>query len=312
MSFKEVAAVIRWFGALVALLFLAVQPAAAAPPAPVPVSPAGGASVAVPTFSWQAAAGAAKYEVEVGPRSDPNAVSWSGRTANLTLTPISAAKFAGGQYYWRVRARDRSDAPGPWSEKAPFTLSIPVPSTALAFSGEPPGQAPVLEWRLPAGRPASYKVEVSASPAFAPVEATYTTYNERLTPVSTLAFGTHIYRVSGLDAAGHPGAPSAGRKFTVGIGAPALLKPAADAAVAVPELEWAAAEGAASYKIEVSDSATFAPVKATYTTYLLRITPVRALPPGVTYWRVSGVDAGGHVGVPSAAPTTPSSPPAKS
>jgi hypothetical protein len=286
--------------ALTALLVMGAQSAAAQPSAPAPVSPAAGAILTTPAFSWQAAGGAAKYEVEVGPQSDPNAVYWSAQTVNRTLTPTDAAKFANGTLYWRVRAKDNSNVPGPWSEKVNFTLSIPAPSpvvaSAWAGSDEQTGLAPTLEWRPTEGGATSYKVEVSASPTFLPVEAIYGTYNERVTPVSTLAHGAHYWRVSGLDADGHAGAPSAGRKFTKGSAAPVLVKPDVDAVIATPELEWAAVVGAAYYKVELSSSATFVPVAATFTTYNLGITPVRTLAPGATYWRVSGVDADGHVG----------------
>ncbi len=61
-------------------------------------------------------------------------------------------------------------------------------------------------------------------------------------------------------------------------------------------MEWEAVDGAAYYKVELSTSSTFVPVDATYTTYNLRITPVDALALNTYYWRVSGVDADGHVG----------------
>lgn len=41
--------------ALIALLLPGAQAVTAAPPAPVPVTPGEGATVATPTFSWQAA-----------------------------------------------------------------------------------------------------------------------------------------------------------------------------------------------------------------------------------------------------------------
>lgn len=294
--------------ALTALLIFGTQSASAQPQAPAPFSPAEGATVTTPSFSWQAASGAAKYEVEVGPQGDPNAVSWSAQTVNRTLTPTDAAQFANGPFYWRVRAVDAGGVAGPWSKRVRFSLSIPAPSVNMPFvaEGDFSSLAPTLKWLPGEVRPTYYKVEVSALSNFMPVEATYITYNERVTPVTTLAHGKHYWRVSGVDADGHAGAPSASGQFATGSAGPALVKPAADATVTAPEMEWKAVTGAAYYKIELSTSPTFVPVLATFTTYNLAITPLwYPVPPpppavGVYHWRVSGVDAGGHVGASSA------------
>ena len=56
-----------------------------------------------------------------------------------------------------------------------------------------------------------YKVELSTSPTFLIMEATYTTYNTRITPVDTISHGIHYWRVSGVDADGHVGTSSTGQ-----------------------------------------------------------------------------------------------------
>ena len=104
------------FAALAAFLAFGAPAVAAPPDPPEPVSPLGG-SIVTPTFSWQASVGAAKYEVEVGPQSDPNVVSWSAQTVHLMLTPNDANKFPNTELYWRVRAKDSSNAAGLWSEQ---------------------------------------------------------------------------------------------------------------------------------------------------------------------------------------------------
>jgi len=85
--------------ALAALLVIGAQNAAAQPPAPAPVSPAAGAIVTTPAFSWQAAGGAAKYEVEVGPQSDPNLVYWKVEawdSGNTVITTSNVRRFTIG------------------------------------------------------------------------------------------------------------------------------------------------------------------------------------------------------------------------
>ncbi len=281
---------------LVALLTTGPLPAKAAPPdPPIPVSPAGGSTIVVPTFSWQASAGAAKYEIEIGLQSDPNVVSWSAQTVHLTLTPNDANKFPNAPLYWRVRAKDSSNAAGAWSSKINFTKTIPAPALVSPADGSTSVVIPTFEWqRVPEA--AYYKVEVSTSPTFLVMEATYTTYNTRMTPIDTLTHGEHFWRVSGVDADGHVG-ESAVRSFTKIIPTPTLIEPA-DGSIDVitPTFEWQRVPEATYYQVELSTSSTFVPVAATYTTYNLRITPVDALAPGIYYWRVSGVDADGHVG----------------
>jgi hypothetical protein len=282
------------------LLLFAVTSVSAQPPAPVPVSPAEGSMIVIPTFSWQASSGAEYYEVEVGPQSNPVIVYWSDTTYNLTLTPNLSNPFTNEPLYWRVRAYDSSHTAGPWSSKINFTKNIPAPALSAPANSSTIVE-PVLEWQAVEGA-AYYKVELSTSATFVPVSYTYTTYNTRLTPTAAIADNNPWYwRVSGVDAGNHVGTPSAGWTFIKNIPAPALISPANGSTIVEPILEWQAVEGAAYYKVELSTSATFVPVSYTYTTYNTRLTPTAAIAHNTPwYWRVSGVDAGNHVGTPSA------------
>jgi hypothetical protein len=287
---------------ILALLLSLVTPANAAPPeAPTPLSPAEGATIATPTFSWTASSGAAKYELEVGPQSDPNTVYWSAQTVQLTLTPNDANKFPNEPLYWRVRAKDEADLAGAWSSKVNFTKAIPAPVPVSPADGSSGVGVPAFEWQsVPSA--AYYKLELSDSPTFLVMEATYTTYNTRFTPVDALPHGVHYWRVSGVDPDDHVGTASPAWSFTKNIPAPALVNPYdGHPGVVTPTFEWLAVPEAAYYKVEVSASATFVPVDAAYTTYNTITTPVNALAHGTFYWRVSGVDAGDHVGAPGTA-----------
>jgi hypothetical protein len=283
---------------LVAILIWGAGPVVAQPPAPVPTSPAEGGMIVVPTFSWQAASGAAYYEVEVGPQSNPLTVYWSDTTYNLTLMPISADKFTNEPLYWRVRAYDSSNVAGTWSNKVNFTKYIPGPVLSSPADGSSIIE-PVLEWQA-AQSAAYYKVELSTSPTFYTLDHTYTTYNTRITPVGTIAHETPWYwRVSGMDAADHVGTPSTGWTFDKYIPAPTLVSPANGSSIVEPALAWQAVDGAAYYKVELSVSPTFVPVDHTYTTYNTCITPQDAFEHGTYYWRVSGVDADDNEGTAS-------------
>ena len=253
----------------------------------------------IPTFTWQASAGAAKYEIEVGPQSDPNIVWWSGQTVHLTLTPVDASKFPNTELYWRVRAKDSSNTAGPWSSKINFTKILPAPILVNPLVASTSVITPTFEWeRVPEAT--YYQVELSTSDTFVVMEATYTTYNTRLTPVGTFAHGTHYWRVRSVDADGHVDTPSNSRSFEKDIPAPTLISPAAGStSVVIPTFEWERVPEATYYKVELSTSDTFVVMEATYTTYNTRLTPVGTFAHGQHYWRVSSVDADGHAGTPS-------------
>jgi hypothetical protein len=291
---------LRILAVVAVILGLGVRAGAAQPPAPIPISPGEGSTIVAPTFSWQAAGGATKYEVEVGAQSDPNAVLWSAQTVALVLTASHADSLPNAPLYWRVRGKDAGNVAGPWSSKINFTKGLPAPTLISPANGSLTVTVPTFEWQVQQGA-AYYKVELSTSPTFIVVEATYTTYNTRVTPQSTLAHGIHYWRVTGMDAGGQAGTPSAGWSFTKDIPAPALVSPYdGHPNVHIPTFEWQVVPEAAYYQVEVSATPTFVPIEETYTTYNTRLTPENTLPHGMHYWRVSGVDADGHVGTPGA------------
>jgi large repetitive protein len=278
-----------------------VVPVSAAPAAPLPVSPAEGATIVVPTFTWLAAVGAVKYEIEVGPQSDPNTVYWTAQTVHLTITPNNAGVFTNIPLYWRVRGIDAGAVAGAWSSKINFTKQIAAPTLVSPADGSSSVVTPEFAWQSVPGAVTNL-VEFSAVSTFTPVEVSFTTYNTSITPANTLAHGLHYWRVTGVDSDGHAGTPSVSRTFTKGIPAPTLVSPANDHPdIHVPTLEWQAVQGAVYYTIELSTVSNFTPVEVSYDTYNTRITPVSTLALGKHYWRVSGVDADGHAGIPSAA-----------
>jgi hypothetical protein len=289
-----------FLGFLFVFLTFGIKSAAAQPSAPVPINPSGGSTITIPTFSWQASAGADYYEVELGPQSNPLTVYWSGTTRNLTLTPNSALKFTNEALYWRVRAYDSNNAAGPWSNKINFTKHIPAPVLTGPAKGDPIIE-PDLAWQAVQGA-AYYKVELSTSPTFYTLDHTYTTYNPQIIPASAIDHNTPWYwRVSGVDAENHVGTPSSGWTFDKNTPAPTLVSPANGSTITEPVLAWQAVQGAARYYVELSTSDTFLPLYKAYYTYNTQITPAAAIALNTYYWRVSGVDAGNNVGAPSTA-----------
>jgi hypothetical protein len=281
---------------LVIILTSGSSHALAAPPAPTLLSPTNGSTIIEPVLEWQAVTGAAYYKVELSTSPTFITLDHTYTTYNTSITPSSAIEHA--TFYWRVSSVDAGDQVGTPSPSWSFVKNIPAP-TLLSPSNLSSIIEPVLEWQAVADA-AYYKVELSTVPTFVTLDHTYTTYNTRIVPSSSIEHATFYWRVSGVDAQDHVGAPSASWSFTKNIPAPTLLSPVDLSTIIEPVLEWQAVAGAAYYKVELSTVSNFNPVTHVYTTFNTRITPSNAIDHTTYYWRVSGVDAGDHVGTPSA------------
>jgi hypothetical protein len=145
----------------------------------------------------------------------------------------------------------------------------------------------------------SYKLEISAKSTFSPVSYTFATYYTGLAPKVAIAPGIWYWRVRGVDAAGHLGAPSTTRRLVQTIGVPELEGPAAGLLVGAPTFSWKLTEGAVAYKVELSSMSGFRSVAKSYATSGLAYTPTAKIADGNWYWRVRGVDANGKLGLPS-------------
>jgi hypothetical protein len=204
---------------------------------------------------------------------------------------------------------DAEDHVGTPSASWSFVKGLPAPTLVSPTDGSNIIE-PVLEWQAVVGA-AYYKVELSTSATFVPVDHIYNTYKTRITPSAAIEHTTFYWRVSGVDAQDHVGTPSAGWSFVKGLPATTLVSPDNGSTIIEPVLEWQAVAGAAYYKVELSTVSNFNPVAHAYNTYNTRITPSSTIALNTYYWRVSGVDAQDHVGTPSAVRTfTLNSPPA--
>ena len=96
---------------------LTVTPSTAPPAAPTLVSPANGAQVPPNvgiTFTWNAVAGAATYEIQIDDSSSFNA-PFVGSQAGLTQTQYTQTFTAERRMWWRVRGRTAGGTNGAWS-----------------------------------------------------------------------------------------------------------------------------------------------------------------------------------------------------
>ncbi|MCA9049896.1 MAG: hypothetical protein KDA89_14270, partial [Planctomycetaceae bacterium] len=93
------------------------------PPARVAlIAPGGGAAVSVPvTFTWQSAAGAARYELWVN-RIEPSPATRVIYVNELASTELTVPTLPAGTYRWWVRAIIPDGRAGLWSAALTFTV----------------------------------------------------------------------------------------------------------------------------------------------------------------------------------------------
>jgi hypothetical protein len=98
--------------------------------APTLLAPANGITVPLGnvTWSWRPVSGAARYQLQAGrgPNLDAqyNIIDrYNLTTTSYTFNITAGFRFYFPQLYWRVRAFDANNSPGPWSEVRMFTIA---------------------------------------------------------------------------------------------------------------------------------------------------------------------------------------------
>lgn len=244
------------------------------------------------------------YQVEIS--TDPDFSDTSKRVLNPTSSEgrtdatvfIPEVKLNPGEtYYWHVRAVDGGGQLLTWSETRSFTFSDPAAPTGLGTAGT--GPMKTLRWNaVPGGN--SYTIEVfsGANPAFPQPNRVLSDTSEypAWTPPAHLPAGTYSWRVRRTDAFGMAGTWSSGvPAFTVSSAAPGLVTPLASAKVHQKNLAfaWNPVSGAASYAVEVSQTAGFASIFDSTTTTNRQWSPTKSggYPAGTYYWRVRALSA---------------------
>ncbi len=151
---------------------------------------------------WNAQAFVGSYDIEVYKGDDPNfstvnrivAASRVKTSAYVADTPLPSS---GTAYRWRVRRRDSSDNPGPWSTGRFFVKSTVPTGLSPAPGASQPANAPVMAWQPTAGA-ASYHVSAISTTGrnIASVETAGTSY---AVPVAAPT-GTYNWEVTALDS----------------------------------------------------------------------------------------------------------------
>ena len=238
---------------------------------PGSLSPASGASVRETVVSWGAVPGAADYQVQFAPGTNPD---WNAPAVQTFVTQVTVfdfedpTAFGVKQYSWRVRLRDGKGNAGPWTSTRTITRTLSTaPALLTPANGATVGSVAQLSWE-PVQRASHYLVQVAADPLFADKLTTHTTTEpafdittrEETFPYVLQKGHTYYWRVIGLDrsvlisADDRPASPwSSTRTFVYDPPVTQLLSPADGATVSVPTLTWSAVD-ARFHRVTIKDA----------------------------------------------------------
>ena len=263
---------------------------------PVLALPASGATTVdqTPTFTWNAAANALAYEIQIATDKNFSNVVSSAVVSALNFTP--ASNLNTGLHYWRVRGLNSNAAFGAFSTARTFTIKTTPPNqVAPAVNAIVTSVHPLFTFAA-FGAGATYAIQFSDTNNFAgDVDFTLNCSTTRCAPTAfSLHQGQWHWRLQAIDSQGNPTPFGGSRPFSVSLlqtpKANALFTTAGSTNVA---FKWYAAAGATGYTLQIDDNAGFGspdsynPSVATATTLT-----VTGLGPDNYFWRVlvNGLD----------------------
>jgi hypothetical protein len=266
-------------------------------------------SYSTPKFIWDAVEGAANYRFELARNPEFSPLVHNATINHESYTPLDA--YAGGTYYWRVRAGN-SQSPGYSSDWSPVnTFAITFPQVSLVepvladvirstprFTWDPvliPGTVPAPGWSAP-----RYRLQVSSNPNFSPLFENIVLDTTSWTPIGSYPDGDYYWRVAVRDASGNEGAFSSVYTFTKQYPVVQLVAPITGTSTSdpFPTFIWEpiTTTTAARYRIEIAQNPQFSPLTDSKTTENSRFTPNKKYPQAQYYWRVAMIDKSGRYG----------------
>lgn len=258
---------------------------------------------ATPSFGWDRTEGVEAYELQVD--EDPNFGSPTFAPTTSAISYTWTSTLAQGTYYWRVRARRNGSITNGWTTAISFTVRLAEPTGLTTLPASPTARAPSLCW-TPVVTPTveaqfaawKYRVQVSRDPTFSAEYDKADTEQACWTPTKSYPDGTYYWRVATIDGDGKVGSYSPAISFLKQYPVTTLLAPAPGApAMSTPTFVWQPVPGAASYRLEVALSETFANLYDSATTSNTRFTPTKKYDTSKTYfWRVAMIDKEGNRG----------------
>ncbi|KAA9340723.1 LamG-like jellyroll fold domain-containing protein [Adhaeribacter soli] len=269
------------------------------PSKPTLVSPADLASgMPVPvTLSWNTAAGAPTYQVQVSTAADFSANIFD--QSGIAATSVQVNAVANNtRYYWRVKATNVTGSSS-WSSVRSFFTNLDAPvlnSPADASNGV--AISPTLKWNA-ASAASAYQVQVSTAANFATIVFDQSNIGATSVQVPALANNvTYYWRVKAANAGNSSAWSNAWTFTTIPVVPPKpVLASPADLTTSLglpPTLTWNPATDATSYQIQVAGSSDF--IFKTYDQS--GITATSAQIPGLDnnkqyFWRVKAFNLAG-------------------
>jgi hypothetical protein len=251
-----------------------------------------------PTLLWNTVTGADTYRLQVSTSNLFATTIYNDSTRTNTSQSISGLAIA-TTYYWRVNSKI-SGGTSAYSTIWSFTTIAPPAAPVLIAPLDAAQNQPTsltLSWNASVGA-STYRLQISTSNLFTTTIYNDSTITGTSQPITGLLVGTTYYwRVNAKNSAGTSAYST--RNFTTIVAvlqAPLLAAPAdADTVITTsPTLSWNASTGAATYRLQVDTSSSFASPLYNDSTITGLSQPVAGLVNGKTYyWRVNAKNSGG-------------------
>ncbi len=261
---------------------------------------------ATPTFTWDMAEGAKYYDLWVDNDPNFNSLNIGISTAQNSFT--STFTLPNGIYYWKVRVNRLGIVTNDWSATQSFQLTLPTPNGLTPASETTVSRIPTLCWtplikNSTAGDPVlaawKYRVQVSKDATFSnpfdgidSEQSCWTSSNG-----ANYQDGKFYWRVAMIDGNGKLGNYSPYSTFIKQYPISTLISPTSGSSSGgTPTFIWTPVNGAAKYKLEVSEFNTFSPLTDSVITDNTRFTPFFTYPLKKYYWRVAMMDFNDNIG----------------
>jgi len=175
----------------------------------------------LPSFTWSAVAGAAKYEIDISPANPPSNTPPGARYTVTTPKYTPSSPLPINTFYWRVRGVDAAGNAGPWSVIRAVKITSPtngVPILNRYTTSTPTLTWAPISWTAGGGH---YEVQVDnnklVSNNFPSPEYNNNNIANPATSVTTsaLADGTWYWRVRACDPSNACGAWSTVGTFVI-------------------------------------------------------------------------------------------------
>jgi CSLREA domain-containing protein len=254
------------------------------------IFPAPNAFTLKPTFTWNAFAGAVKYQVQIN-----NVTTGVARFREATVTGTSytpSQEMALGEYNVWIRPVFAGDVPGNWSSTQtafllPAVTWTNMPRTQLVSK-------PTLTWNNLKGA-VKYDLwgdnfSAGITQVFRLIVNGATGTTTSWTPPTDLAMGKHRFWIRGIDAKGNAGRWSILYEALV-VTQVKPTGPALSTFDATPTFTWNAVPGAASYQFFLRNQATNTMVFDGLSVATNTFTPASDVPTGNYRWWVLAVSS---------------------